>query len=119
MEKKEELTLAEARTELEKWQEILDVWPQLSSAEKFSHYYQVSQISAPFVDEGMKFRDNSQLTDEEKEWNAIMVDLVYFRRNLEKLWKVREESDMKEVIEKAKSILENLLEEYDDYMAGE
>ena len=116
---KQEFTLEEVREELEKWNEILESWAKLTSTEKFSHYYQVSKFSVPFIDKSLEFRDNPHLTSREMEWNTVIVDLAYFRRNLEKLWKAKSEDDMEEAIEKAKAMLIKLLEEYDNYMAGE
>lgn len=118
MVEKEELTLEEAREELGKWQEILVSWPKLSSTEKFSHYYQASRLSEPFVDKSISFSGNPQLTEKEEAWNKVLIDVVYFRRALEKLWKVKSE-ETQDVIEKAKETLRTLLAEYDNYMAGE
>ena len=119
MDKQEELTLEEAREELEKWMEVLDSWHELSSGEKFSHYYQTSRLSEPFVDKSLEFSKNPQLTKREEAWNKVLIDVVYFRRALEKLWKAKNQEETQEVIEKAKKMLKTLLEEYDNYMAGE
>lgn len=119
MDKQEKLTLEEARQELEKWLEVLDSWQELSSGEKFSQYYKLSQISAPFVDKSYQFTSqNSHITEQEQEWSRILVDLVYFRRGVEKIYKAKED-DVEENIQKTKEMLNKLLEEYDNYMAGE
>jgi hypothetical protein len=44
--------------------------------------------------------------------------LVYFRRGVEKIYKAKE-SEVEDNIEKTKGMLKKLLEEYDNYMAGE
>lgn len=118
MDKQEELTLEEAREELEKWLEVLNSWQELSSGEKFSHYYQTSRLSEPFVDKSIEFSNNPQLTEKEEEWNRILVDLVHFRRGVERIYKAKED-DVEENIRKTKEILNKILQEYDNYMAGE
>ena len=111
---KEELTLEEAREELGKWGGILEAWSEFSPAEKFAYYYRLSQISAPFVDMSHKFTTNPKITKEEQEWNKILVDVVYFHRGIEKIYKAKGD-EVEEIIRQTEEILAKLLIEYDNF----
>ena len=116
---KQELTLEQARQELENYVDKLERWQEIPKEEQFISSYRVNLISHPFINKMNSLIVGPEMTPEEMKWQKVIYQFVRFRRAFEELWKAKEEYDIEFARKKTLREIQKLLKEYDNYVAGE